>query len=70
MLVKRLSGGARERLVTVPYSAPPVEAAKLLRLGTDIVIVCDDSGTIAGSSQTAAEEYSHNQCQPQVHRRA
>jgi len=48
MLVKRLSGRAHERLVTVPYSAPLIEAAKLLRLGTDIVIVCDDSGTLAG----------------------
>jgi CBS domain-containing protein len=48
MLVKRLSGRARERLVTVPYAAPLIEAAKLLRLGKDIVVVCDDSGTIAG----------------------
>lgn len=48
MLVKRLSDRARKRLVTIPYTAPLIEAAKLLRIGTDIVVVCDVSGTIAG----------------------
>lgn len=48
MLVRRLAGRARERLVILPYGAPLIEAAKLLRLGKDIVVVCDDGGTIAG----------------------
>jgi CBS domain-containing protein len=48
MLVERLLPGARERLVTVTSDAPLIEAARLLRVGTDIVIVCDPAGTLAG----------------------
>ena len=48
MLVERLLSGARERLVTVTSDAPLIEAARLLRVGTDIVVVCDPAGTLAG----------------------
>lgn len=48
MLVHSLLARARERLVTIPYAAPLIEAAKLLHAGTDIVVVCDGNGTVAG----------------------
>lgn len=48
MLVERLLIQARERLVTIPDGAPLIEAAKLLRVGTDIVLVCDITGALAG----------------------
>jgi len=39
---------ARSRLVTLADDAPLVEAAKLLRTGTDLVVVCDSAGLFAG----------------------
>jgi hypothetical protein len=36
MLVERLLPGSRDRLVTIGNDAPPIEAAKLLRVGADI----------------------------------
>ncbi len=40
MLVEKLLPQARERLVTILDEAPLIEAAKLLRTGIDIVVVC------------------------------
>lgn len=48
ILVEKLLPQARERLVTISESAPLIEAAKLLRVGTDIVVVCDATGTLVG----------------------
>lgn len=48
MFVERLLPKARERLVTIADGAPLVEAARLLRPGTDLVIVCDPAGRMAG----------------------
>jgi CBS domain-containing protein len=39
---------ARSRLVTIPDGAPLIEAARLLRAGTDIVVVCKPDGLLAG----------------------
>jgi CBS domain-containing protein len=48
MYVERLLPAARERLVTIAGDAPLVEAANLLHKGTDLVIVCDSAGLVAG----------------------
>lgn len=48
MLVERLLPAARERLVTIADGAPLVQAAKLLRPGTDLVVVCGPAGLLAG----------------------
>jgi CBS domain-containing protein len=47
-LVERLLPQARDRLVTIGTEAPLIEAARLLRAGTDIVVVCDPQGLLAG----------------------
>jgi len=40
---------ARERLATIPYDAPLIEAAKLLsRAEVNLVVVCDSSNALAG----------------------
>ncbi len=48
MYVERLLPAAREKLVTIADDAPLMEAAKLLHKGTDLVIVCDSAGLVAG----------------------
>ncbi|AWM86771.1 cyclic nucleotide-binding/CBS domain-containing protein [Microvirga sp. 17 mud 1-3] len=48
MLVERLLPGARERLVTIGSDAPLMEAAKLLRAGTDLIVVCNPAGRLTG----------------------
>ena len=48
MFVERLLPTAREKLVTIADDAPLVEAAKLLRTGTGLVVVCGSSGLLAG----------------------
>ncbi len=48
MYVERLLPAAREKLVTIADSAPLMEAANLLQKGTDLVIVCDSAGVVAG----------------------
>jgi len=48
MFVESLMPKARERLVTIADGARLVEAARLLRPGTDMVIVCDPAGRMAG----------------------
>ena len=48
MLVEKLLPAARERLATIADNAPLIEAARLLRAGTDIVVVCDSAGFLAG----------------------
>lgn len=48
MLVERLLPEIRNRLVTISDGAPLIEAARLLRAGTDIVAVCNSSGALAG----------------------
>ena len=48
MLVNRLLSEARKRLVTIADGAPLIEVARLLRAGTDIVVVCDASGVLTG----------------------
>jgi len=48
MLVENLLPAARERLVTIADDAPLIQAAKLLRKGTDLVVVCGSAGLLAG----------------------
>ena len=48
MFVEEMVPAARERLVTIREDAPLIEAAGLLSAGTDIVLVCDDEGRLAG----------------------
>ena len=48
MYVKRLLPAAREKLVIIADDAPLMEAANLLHKGTDLVIVCDSAGLVAG----------------------
>jgi CBS-domain-containing membrane protein len=48
MLVERLLDKIRARLATLRDDAPLIEAARLLRVGTDIVVVCDSAGTLTG----------------------
>jgi len=48
MLVGKLIATARSRLVTIIDDAPLIEAAKLLRAGTDLVVVCSPEGLLAG----------------------
>ncbi|WP_271606020.1 CBS domain-containing protein [Bradyrhizobium sp. CCBAU 11434] len=48
MLVGKLIATARSRLVTIIDDAPLIEAAKLLRAGTDLVVVCGPEGLLAG----------------------
>jgi CBS domain-containing protein len=48
MLVERLLTPARARLVTIADDAPMIEAAKLLRAGTDLVVVCGSAGLLVG----------------------
>ena len=48
MYVERLLPAAREKLVTITDDAPLMEAANLLHKGTDLVIVCDSAGLVAG----------------------
>jgi CBS domain-containing protein len=48
MFVERLLPAARSRLVTIADDTPLVEAAKLLRTGTDFLVVCGSAGLLAG----------------------
>ena len=48
MLVQRLLPQARERLVTIADDAPLIEAARLLRSGTDLLVVCGLGGVMTG----------------------
>ncbi|HET7412467.1 MAG TPA: CBS domain-containing protein [Pararhizobium sp.] len=48
ILIERMLPVARERLVTVVDSAPLIDAARLLHRGTDIVVVSDAAGHLAG----------------------
>ena len=48
LVVDQLLSKARERLVTIAKNAPLIEAAKLLRPGIELVIVCDAAGLLAG----------------------
>lgn len=48
MLAESLLSLARERIVTIADDARLIEAARLLRSGTDILVVCDLSGLLRG----------------------
>ena len=48
MLIESLLPVARERLVTIADDAPLIQAATLLRPGTDLVVVCGSAGILAG----------------------
>jgi CBS domain-containing protein len=48
MFVQGLLYTTQERLVTISENAPLIEAARLLSNGSDLVIVCDSSGILAG----------------------
>jgi CBS domain-containing protein len=48
MLVEKLMSTARKKLVTVADDAPLIQAAKLLRAGTDLVVVCGSAGFLSG----------------------
>jgi len=47
-LVETLLPRARDRLVTIDDDAPLIEAAKLLRAGTDLIVACDPAGRLTG----------------------
>jgi CBS domain-containing protein len=47
-LVERLLTVASARLVSIKDNVPLIEAARLLRAGTDIIVVCDPDGVMAG----------------------
>ncbi len=47
-LIESLLPLARQKLAMISDSAPLMDAAKLLRPGTDIVVVCDPAGRAAG----------------------
>lgn len=48
MLVERVLAQARERLISMQDGAPVIDAAKLLRVDTDIVVICNAVGTLVG----------------------
>ncbi len=48
MFVEAMLEAAREELVTIPEGAKLIDAARLLSSGTDIVLVCDDQGSLQG----------------------
>lgn len=48
VLVEQVLAAAHPRLVTIAVHAPLIDAARLLRAGTDLVVVCGAAGTIAG----------------------
>ena len=48
MFIEEMLPKARERLVTIADDAPLIQAAKLLQIGTDLVIVTDSAGLLAG----------------------
>ena len=48
MYVEILLPAAREKLVTIADGAPLTEAANFLHKGTDLAIVCDSAGLVAG----------------------
>lgn len=48
MFVETLLSAARERLVTIADDAPLIQAARLLRSGTDILVVCSSAGILRG----------------------
>jgi CBS domain-containing protein len=48
MLVESALGGARKRLITISDSAPLIEAAKLFRAGTDLIVVCGRDDALVG----------------------
>jgi CBS domain-containing protein len=48
MFVERLLPAAHAKLVTVAANAPLIEAAKLLRVGIDLVIVCGSTDILEG----------------------
>ena len=61
MLVEQLMPAALARLVTIRDDAPLIEAAKLLRAGTDLVLVCSPEGLLAGviTKTDVVEQISH-----------
>lgn len=48
VFVERLMPAARARLVVIADDAPLIEAAKLLRSGTDLIVVCGSGGIVSG----------------------
>lgn len=48
VLVEQLLPAARARLVMVADNAPLLEAARLLRAGIDLVVVCEPRGAVVG----------------------
>lgn len=48
MLVEKLLARAHEKLALISDAAPLIEAARLLRPGIDIVVVCDAGGILTG----------------------
>jgi len=48
MLVETLLPTTRKKLVTIADDTPLIQAAKLLRAGTDIVVVCGSTGFLSG----------------------
>lgn len=48
VFVERLLPVACEKLVTIADDAPLIEAARLLRTGTDLIVVCGSGGIVTG----------------------
>ena len=63
MLVEKLLQVSHRRLVTIADDAPLIQAAKLLRTGTDLVVVCGSAGLLAGviTKTDVVSQFSHCQ---------
>jgi CBS domain-containing protein len=48
IFVNALLPAACRRLVTIAENTPLIEAARLLRVGTDLLVVCDSGGRLTG----------------------
>jgi len=48
MFVTGILPAAREQLVTIAQDAPLIEAARLLRSGTDLLVACNPDGILTG----------------------
>lgn len=61
MFVQVILSSARDRLATLPVDAPLLEAAAHLRVGTDLIVVCDRDGRMKGvvSKTDVVDQISH-----------
>jgi len=63
MLVEKLLQVSHRRLVTIPDDTTLIKTAKLLRPGTDLVVVCGSTGLLAGVITKTDVVNQFGQCQ-------